>query len=74
MRAAAGAVMRTDGMGILPEITEFGILTSLKGSLTLRWESGELKLREGETCFIPKNAPKTHLRGEGYAALAMPNG
>lgn len=67
-------VMRSDGVGILPEINEFGILTSLKGDLTLRWESGELKLREGETCFIPKSAPKTHLRGEGYAALAMPNG
>ena len=31
-------------------------------------------LQEGETCFLPKNAPKMHLRGEGYAALAMPKG
>ena len=67
-------VIRSDGVGLLPDINEFGILTSLKGSLTLRWESGEMKLHEGETCLIPKNAPKTHLRGEGYAALAMPNG
>ena len=67
-------VIRSDGIGVLPEINEFGILTSLKGDVTLRWESGALKLREGETCFIPKNAPKTHIRGEGYAALAMPNG
>ena len=67
-------VIRFDGVGLLPEINEFGILTSLKGNLTLRWESGEMKLHEGETCLIPKNAPKLHLRGEGYAALAMPNG
>ena len=67
-------VIRCDGAEILPEIGEFGILTSLRGSLSLRWENGEVKLKEGETCFIPRSAPKAHLRGDGYAALAMPNG
>ena len=67
-------VIRCGGAEFLPEPGEFGILTVLQGKLTLRWESGELPLREGETCFLPRNAPKMHLRGEGYAALSMPNG
>lgn len=67
-------VIRCDGVGILPEIGEFGILTSLQGNLSVRWDVSELKLAEGETCLIPRNAPKVHLRGSGYAALAMPNG
>ena len=66
-------VIRCGGVEFLPEINEFGILTVLQGELTLRWESGEMTAREGETCLIPRNAPKIHLRGEGYAALAMPN-
>ena len=66
--------IRCGDMEFLPEITEFGFLTVLQGKLTLRWESGEMALAAGETCFVPKNAPKMHLRGEGYAALAMPNG
>ena len=40
----------------------------------MKWDSGEMRLSEGETCLLPKSAPKMHLRGEGYAALAMPNG
>lgn len=67
-------VIRCGGIEILPEIGEFGILTSLRGALSLKWDSGEMRLSEGETCLLPKNAPKMHLRGEGYAALAMPNG
>ena len=67
-------VIRCGGVESLPEIGEFGFLTILQGKLMLRWGSGEMALREGETCLIPKNAPKLHLRGKGYAALAMPNG
>ena len=67
-------VIRCGGMEFLPEDGEFGFLTILQGTLTLRWDSGEMTMGEGETCFIPKNAPRLHLRGEGYAALAMPNG
>ena len=66
-------VIRCGAVEFLPEIREFGILTVLSGELTLRWESGEMKISEGETVLIPRNAPKLHLRGEGYAALAMPN-
>ena len=65
-------VIRCGGVEILPETVEFGILTSLQGELVLKWESGEMMLAEGETCLLPHNAPGMHLRGEGYAALAMP--
>jgi mannose-6-phosphate isomerase class I len=56
----------------LPEIGEFGILTCLEGELALRWDSGQMELKKGETCFLPKSAPKMHLRGEGFAVLSMP--
>ena len=49
-------------------------MTILRGELMLRWDSGEMLLHEGETCFLPKSAPKMHVRGQGYAALAMPRG
>ena len=67
-------VIHCGGVEFLPEIAEFGILTVLQGKLTLRWVSGEMTLGEGETCLIPKSAPEMHLRGEGFAALGMPNG
>ena len=67
-------VIRCGGVEFLPELGEFGILTVLQGKLSLRWDSGEMELNAGETCLLPRNAPIMHLRGEGYAALAMPNG
>ena len=67
-------VIRCGGVEFLPEPGEFGILTVLQGELSLRWDGGEMKLNAGETCLLPRSAPKMHLRGEGYAALAMPNG
>ena len=67
-------VIRCGGMEILPEISEFGILTVLRGELTLKWYNGEMKLGAGETCLLPRDGLMTHLMGEGYAALAMPNG
>ena len=66
-------VIRCGGTEILPEIRDFGILTVLRGTLKLQWKNGELKLKEGETCFLPKNAPEMHLEGDGTAAMAMPN-
>ena len=51
-------VIRCGGIEILSEIGEFGILTSLKGELSLKWDSGEMRLSEGETCLLPKSAPK----------------
>ena len=67
-------VIRCGGVEFLPELGEFGILTVLQGKLSLRWDGGEMELNAGETCLLPRSAPKMHLRGEGYAALAMPNG
>ena len=67
-------LIRTDSMVLLPQVEEFGILTVTEGETELRFPGASMKLKVGETCLIPKNAPKTHLRGEGYAALAMPNG
>ena len=67
-------VIRCGGMEFLPDIGEFGILTVLQGELSLKWYSGEMKLSAGDTCLLPRSAPNMHLRGEGYAALAMPNG
>ena len=67
-------VIRCGGVEFLPELGEFGILTVLQGNLSLRWDGGEMKLNAGETCLLPRSAPKMHLRGKGYAALAMPNG
>ena len=66
-------VIRCGGTEILPEIRDFGILTVLRGTLKLQWKNGEMKLKEGETCFLPKNAPEMHLEGDGTAAMAMPN-
>ena len=65
-------VIRCGGVEFLPEIGEFGILTCLEGELALRWDSGQMELKKGETCFLPKSAPKMHLRGEGFAVLSMP--
>ena len=67
-------VIRCGGVEFLPEIGDFGILTVLQGKLSLKWYSGEMKLSAGDTCLLPRSAPNMHLRGEGYAALAMPNG
>ena len=67
-------IIRCGGTEPLPEGGEFGILTVLEGGLTLYWDSGEMNMRAGETCFLPKSAPKLCLSGEGCAGLAMPNG
>ena len=56
----------------LPAIHDFGLLTVLEGHMELRWEGGSMRLRRGETCFLPAAAPDTYLAGLGCAALSMP--
>ncbi len=56
----------------VPSIRDFGLLTDLDGELTLRWESGSLALRPGETVFVPCASPDLILEGSGRAALSMP--
>lgn len=66
-------ILRVDGAQALPPVQHFGMLTVLEGELTLEWESGEMILRRGETCFLPTNGPRIMLRGSGAAALSMPS-
>ena len=66
-------VIRTDDSGVLPPIHDFGMLTVLEGQITLRWKNGRMRLRKGETCFLPRTIPEITLRGRGAAAVAMPS-
>ncbi len=62
-------VIRTSGAVLLPRPRDFAFLTALEGEPVLRWEGASLRMKEGETCFIPAMAPEMIL--EGPAALAM---
>ena len=67
-------VIHSGGLEILPPLNEFGLLTCLDGEPELCWAGGgSMTLRKGETVLLPKTAPAMTLRGEGYAALSMPN-
>jgi mannose-6-phosphate isomerase class I len=48
------------------------MVTVLEGQITLRWTNGRMKLRKGETCFLPRSVPEITLRGNGALAVAMP--
>ena len=66
-------VIRTDDSGRLPPIYDFGMMTVLEGTITLRWSNGRMKLRKGETCFLPRTIPTDiSLRGTGAAAVSLP--
>lgn len=65
-------LIRTDTIEMLPEIRSFGLLTVIEGKMTLRWSGSCLKMKAGDTCFLPQNAPELALEGIGSAALAMP--
>ncbi len=65
-------VIRTDDSGVLPPIHDFGMLTVLEGQITLRWKNGRMRLKRGETCFLPRSVPEITLRGKGAAAVALP--
>ena len=65
-------VIRTDDSGVLPPVHDFGMATVFEGQITLRWTNGRMKLRKGETCFLPRSVPEITLRGNGALAVAMP--
>lgn len=56
----------------LPSITDFGLLTALEGTPTLRWQGGSLTLAKGESLYLPSAVPHLTLTGPGRAALSMP--
>ena len=56
----------------LPEIHHFGMITALEGDMTLWWTSGSMKMKPGETFFLPASVPPITLKGMGIAALSMP--
>ena len=56
----------------LPAIHDFGLLTVLEGCLELRWKNGAMRMRRGDSCFLPAAAPDVCLAGLGCAALSMP--
>ena len=65
-------LIRTDTIEMLPAVQEFGILTVTEGDMTLRWAGASLRMKAGDTCFLPKTSPDLALEGIGSAALAMP--
>ena len=65
-------LLRTDTIETLPPLNGFGILTVLEGEMCLRWAGASMKMKAGQTCILPHNAPETALEGIGAAALAMP--
>ena len=66
-------IIRTDTIVSLPAVNEFGILTITEGEMALRWAGAFMRLKAGETCLLPKNAPEMALEGIGAAVLAMPS-
>ena len=66
-------LIRTDTMEHLPDLNEFGFLTVTEGEMELRFAGGWIRMKAGDTCFLPKESPRMALIGVGTAALAMPN-
>ena len=64
-------LMKVEGVCALPQVTDFGLLTALKGEITLCWQGVERVLAEGQTVFVPAAAPVLTLKGAGRAALSM---
>ena len=65
-------LLKANGAQAVPAINHFGLLTMLEGNLTLTWQSGQRKLRKGESLYVPTAAPALTLCGSGRAALSMP--
>ena len=65
-------IIQPDDALQLPEIHHFGMITALEGNMTLWWPSGSMKMKPGETFFLPASVPPITLRGSGIAALSMP--
>ena len=66
-------MIRPDGPELLPPVNQFGLLTALRGEVCLHWKGGNLPMKAGETCFLPKTVPALTMDGSGWAALSMPN-
>lgn len=68
-------LIRTEGNGMkLPARTDFGFLTALDDGLIMAWEHDEIRMRKGESFFLPCAGPAITLNGNGRAALSMPRG
>ena len=65
-------LIRTDGMVKIPAPQDFGILTVTEGETELRFAGGAVRMKAGDTCLVPKDAPEMALIGSGSAVLAMP--
>ena len=65
-------IIQSEGTARMPEIKNFGILTAIEGEITLRWSSGSMEMKPGDTFFLPGSVPPLQLRGTGIAALSMP--
>ena len=66
-------LIRTDSMENLPAPDEFAILTVTEGTMELRFAGGCIRMKAGDTCFLPKQCPEMVIIGAGTAALAKPN-
>ena len=65
-------VIRTNAIEMLPSVRDFGFLTVTEGEMELRFAGAAMRVKAGETCFLPKNGPQLALVGPGAAILAMP--
>ena len=65
-------VIRTHSRVSLPPVKHFGMITLLDGELNMTWAGGSVKMKKGETFFLPASAPEITVRGEGTAAVSMP--
>ena len=62
-------VIRTHSRAVLPPVKEFGMITLLEGELSMTWQGGSVRMKKGETFFLPASVPELTLRGAGSAAL-----
>ena len=68
-------LIRTAGEAVtLPAVQDFGFLTALTDGLKLEWDDGEIRMKKGESFFLPCKGPALYLSGNGDAALSMPRG
>lgn len=65
-------ILNAHGSVQLPAIRHFGMLTALEGDLTLVWQGAQRKLAKGDSVYLPTTCPTLTLKGEGRAALSMP--
>ena len=65
-------IIQPEGTARIPEINNFGIITAIEGEMTLRWSSGSMTMKPGDTFLLPGSVPPLMLKGSGIAALSMP--